>query len=738
MVIPTIALAALAACTDDADDRHGTGQGDHSLSFLVSTHDTDARTRADGSRTDASTRYLAPVELQGKLAGKSVYLQAEVSDGFPGDDQPLTRGTQIDKTNKDTEMQPFAVSVYTDKTGKPDYMYNMKVTKGDGTSYWKPEEKALWPAGKTLSFYAWHPYGADGLTVSGKDAEGAPMLTYIIPDEVADQKDFMTSTALDESESASTALTFHHALAAVKFSASADMPACTVKSIELKSVKYIGTYSFETAAWTPEDKTSSFSLTFDGGKELDGTGETAITTDGQTFLMMPQTFDDETARLEMTVEANGYTQTLGAPLKDIVADGWKAGKTYTIRITPSAFDVELVRSLFAATGKEAVVHVKSYTGWTAEVLANTENGQDDVMTFAPGQDGVADNSGSNDAAKLVFGTKKQSSLNGEKIEVTVRFTPKGLGKPVDKTVTFWKALEAPENSNDFYAVSSTPVVLTLPQITNREQCPDGYSLPTEEVAVTISKLTETDKEVAYDKTYPTLDLENSSADIELWASHTASNVSSNSYVFEGKELDHIKILGAGFLEYGYDNGHLHIKAKYPYCKNGLKEEIGTIDIGAMSSYLKSTEMTSGSGYLTLVAYMRKDADNLLVDTCFFDIQGFPGVTTGLENCMEVFDTKSYNGHSLAFLINTSESIGDRIYHAVNQGTFIDTSQDTGSLSPTGKFRRTDISDKSYVSFGMYADRYCCSDSDTRERLNGKNIISPTVTTYYVRKLAADE
>lgn len=55
----------------------------------------DARTRADGSLPDAAGSYETnSVEMQGKLDGKNVYLTAEVSDGLPGDDQPLTRGTR--------------------------------------------------------------------------------------------------------------------------------------------------------------------------------------------------------------------------------------------------------------------------------------------------------------------------------------------------------------------------------------------------------------------------------------------------------------------------------------------------------------------------------------------------------------------------------------------------------------------------------------------------------------------
>ena len=71
MSLSLIALVAFSACTDDTDGGRGTGAGGNGLSFLVSTGDTDARTRADGSRADASTRYLDPVELNGKMGGKS-------------------------------------------------------------------------------------------------------------------------------------------------------------------------------------------------------------------------------------------------------------------------------------------------------------------------------------------------------------------------------------------------------------------------------------------------------------------------------------------------------------------------------------------------------------------------------------------------------------------------------------------------------------------------------------------
>ncbi|WP_308761147.1 fimbrillin family protein, partial [uncultured Bacteroides sp.] len=592
MSLSLILLATFSACTEDTDGGRGTGAGGNGLSFLVSTEGTDARTRADGNRADVTTQYLDPVELQGKLGGKSLFLQAEVTDGFPDGDQPMTRGTQVSSS---AGMKAFAVSAYSDATGKPDYMYNVKVEPEKNV--WKPAEEISWPGSKKLSFYAWHPYGADNLIVTGKDTEGAPTLTYTIP-EVSEQLDLMTAVNIDQSETSTVPLSFKHVLAAVKFVASADFPACTVKSVSLKGVKDKGSYTCPSDGtvtdWKLENGTNDFTLTFnDGGKVLDGTTETAITDADETFFMLPQTFDDETARLEITVDYNGNVQTVGTALKNVVS-AWTAGKTYTIRISSGSFNVELMRTSFAATGKDAVVYVKAMDGWTAELVEDTASIQNTIMTFAAGQNGEADNSGSSDVAKLVFGTIKQSSLKGEKYSVKVRFTPKSsILKPVDKTVTFWKALEAPAGSDIFYEVHNADL-LTLLQITNGDQCPAGYSLPTEEVGKAISNI-DTESEVAYINTYPTLDMDNSFGD-------RYSTIYEDTHVFASKEFTYINILACGDIKYTItdgtnlnymDNDHLHIRAKYPYCKNGNVEKKTSIDVGIVSLDLMSKDMSTG-------------------------------------------------------------------------------------------------------------------------------------------------
>lgn len=332
MGISLITLVALSACTDDVDGDRGTGLTGHRLSFIVSMDGEEAQTRADGSGTTAATRYFDPVELKGKQGGKPVYLQAEETDGFPGEGQPLTRGTQI---NTVTSMTAFAVSAYTSVSGTPDHMYNVKVEKK--SSEWNPDGDYTWPEGKKLHFYAWHPYGDNSLSVTDENTAGAPVLTYTVPGTVEDQQDVMTALKYNQSEGVGgIRLQFQHTLSAVRFISGSGLSTCTLHYIKLKGVKYKGSWRIGAQGWTQENETTDYTLTLD--KEMDGTPNTPITEGDQTLLLMPQVFEDENAELEvnMTVGTDNYTFT--AKLKDIVGE-WKPGKTYTYKISDRLSDI---------------------------------------------------------------------------------------------------------------------------------------------------------------------------------------------------------------------------------------------------------------------------------------------------------------------------------------------------------------------------------------------------------------
>lgn len=380
MNLSLIALAVFSACLDEVENGTHPGKGDQRLSFAVSMGGTNAWKPTAGTRAASglgeSTYELKPIEMEGKVNGKTVYLTAEVTDGFPGDNRPMTRGTQISETNK-TDMETFALSAYTDATGTPDFMYNETVTLNKDEGRWYPTGTYYWPGKKQLSFYAWFPSAADGMTLTGNTDVGAPVITYTVPDDVKKQQDVMSAAAIGKDNPtadgfATTDLTFNHALSAVKFVAGDDLPNCVVKSIKLDGVRYKGTYTLGTDAWTLTDDTQAFTLRLN--KVVAGNGG-AITEDGkgETLFMMPQTLSDD-AKIEVVLNDGTADFTVGA---SIGGTKWEMGKTYTYHISNNFVSLVTTNDKFVAFTDETLTDQVAFflsasattAGTTGEILA---------------------------------------------------------------------------------------------------------------------------------------------------------------------------------------------------------------------------------------------------------------------------------------------------------------------------------------------------------------------------------
>ena len=380
MNLSLIVLAVFSACSDEVENGTHPGKGDQRLSFAVSMGGTNAWKPTGGTRAASglgeSTYELEPVEMEGKVNGKTVYLTAEVTDGFPGDNRPMTRGTQISETNK-TDMETFALSAYTDATGTPDFMYNETVTLNKDEGRWYPTGTYYWPGKKQLSFYAWFPSAADGMTLTGNTDVGAPVITYTVPDDVKKQQDVMSAAAIGKDNPtadgfATTDLTFNHALTAVKFVAGDDLPNCVVKSIKLDGVRYKGTYTLGTDAWTLTDDTQAFTLRLN--KVVAGNGG-AITEDGkgETLFMMPQTLSDD-AKIEVVLNDGTADFTVGA---SIGGTKWEMGKTYTYHISNNFVSLVTTNDKFVAFTDETLTDQVAFflsasattAGTTGEILA---------------------------------------------------------------------------------------------------------------------------------------------------------------------------------------------------------------------------------------------------------------------------------------------------------------------------------------------------------------------------------
>lgn len=349
-----IALATLCACTDD---NHSDGKGNRLVTFSVNTKANGGWSDINGSRSawmsPQAQQMGEPVEMEGELNGKPVYLTSEVTEGFPTDNPTFTRGTQITDANG---MSSFGVTAF---LGSQKYMDHVEIKKFNDS--WKPQTDYFWLNGKPLDFYAWYPYNPAegtsgipaGMTLNNEDFSS---ISYTVPTDVSKQEDLMFAVNKNASEPAdgkATSLDFKHSLAAVKFVVG-DLPTGTkVTSVALKGVKYKGDLAVTAGnngaaqlAWSNlGNDTENFTQATDK-KVNENDTDHAITKADQTFFMMPQTLPDD-AKVEVVVEDEKASKvTLTGLLQDATAaedakNKWEAGNTYTYRVNSSGIQAEV-------------------------------------------------------------------------------------------------------------------------------------------------------------------------------------------------------------------------------------------------------------------------------------------------------------------------------------------------------------------------------------------------------------
>ena len=355
-------IFCLSSCEDDLER----GKTSTSISFtpvIQSSWGPSARTMTGTDMPQGSVS-----SLQGGRT--SLYLHTLYTDSIalpPSDSRPdrgvLTRATPI----KDVNMyESFGVSAYSytgswseDKT--PNYFYNATASKSDGG--YTLSSTHYWPGSSyKMKFFAYAPTANTQYVLSGRTQAGSPTISVTIPSDVNDQKDLLVAKTdeLAGNTNTAVALSFNHALTAIRFVCGDDMQVGTVKSVSLKNVYSKGTYNMGTQTWSDLDTPATFSQTLD--KVTTGTPDEALTSEAQTFMMVPQTLPDG-AQLEVVFTDNSSVDhTLTA---DIKGTSWPVGKTITYKISSSSINWSYTLTVsgpadFTYTGGTQPYSVTSY------------------------------------------------------------------------------------------------------------------------------------------------------------------------------------------------------------------------------------------------------------------------------------------------------------------------------------------------------------------------------------------
>ena len=361
LLIP--ACAAFLSMVSCADDKMSQPEmpGDR-IQFEVSASDSWNRSPqgrsavySGGSASSSSVTLEAP-------DGDRLYLFPKVSRGMSKRTSELKSRGNVVETGSIASAGVYAI--YGAAGDDAFYMDNVEVRQENS---WTPVDKYLWPGEGSLHFNAYSPFyseasSTEGVTRLPQISSGGMTLDYVTPADVASQIDLLWATPIDASSSPCN-LEFNHAMTAVKFVTGQKMVPCTIKSIEIVSVKSQGTLDISTGAWSDVSGNESYvveidkELTADSGSEYVA-ADFALTSDEQIFILLPQTLGDD-SKVVLTVESNGKTSSFEASVADQV---WEEGTTVTYRLSANPSEPDLFLQIVDADGNNVEKLSTKYTG----------------------------------------------------------------------------------------------------------------------------------------------------------------------------------------------------------------------------------------------------------------------------------------------------------------------------------------------------------------------------------------
>ena len=353
-----VATAILfSACTkDDTDSRHSP---DNTIGFAVSAKPASGIT-VQSVGDERIVRSCLP------LAGgdRTLFLHVSEQKGIASasEAQIVSRGEPVTvATIADAGILGFNFKGDWTESLVPNFMHNVRVAKSSG---WKTDYKYPNDNGRAR-FYAYSPYNCKGITLPSKSVAGNPVFGYTVPSSVAEQQDLMLAQSEDvlyKTQGGDVALAFKHALTAVKFVTGGDIAEGIIKSITLKNIYTHGNCSIsgDVPVWSGWSGGSNITLT-GIDKQIDGSPDAPITTDAQTFMMIPQTLPADAA-VEVVMTVDGKEHALSGSIAGTI---WKAGYTATYKLSSSGISGEPVFSVaepdpFAHTGGTNIYKVLSY------------------------------------------------------------------------------------------------------------------------------------------------------------------------------------------------------------------------------------------------------------------------------------------------------------------------------------------------------------------------------------------
>lgn len=321
---PYLALLPALACAGCSDDPQSPAEGDsRDIVFCISAD--AALSRSDGAVRDTGMLTLTADGCEPVAVSMSVSDMTHASTG--------SRGTPVNGTG---DLKDFSIYswFYRDAAAAAQPFFTRETAQDHG-GYWSTPTTYYWPTGAATSLSFWALAGIDTPGVNIIDPGTGPddmTIEYNVPREAPSQTDLLlATTGRINTPGERVPLTFRHLCAAVRFVAGSEMQPGTIRSITLSGIASQGRY---TGTWSTTGSKTDFTLTTDKDTDENTPAGSALTTQYNTMMMLPQRLgDDATLTVVFEDRVTGTERRMSASL---AGREWRQGTvtTYHIGITP--------------------------------------------------------------------------------------------------------------------------------------------------------------------------------------------------------------------------------------------------------------------------------------------------------------------------------------------------------------------------------------------------------------------
>lgn len=234
------------------------------------------------------------------------------------------------------------------------FMKNQKVARTDADSPWSYSPEVYWPGSGNVSFFAYAPYNAAGLTITGSN--GTPQFDFDVASTSAGQVDLLVANPLKNHTKTSSQgyanISLRHALTRISFAArintsSNKLPDIHISQITMKGIYHKGSCSMDGQQrnWIVDSSSADATTTYTLNSTASGSDTEAELSElsliktyqditaasGHLFLMPQQLSETSSLEVQYSIDDTPAATPLTIKLANALT-GWQAGESIRYQI----------------------------------------------------------------------------------------------------------------------------------------------------------------------------------------------------------------------------------------------------------------------------------------------------------------------------------------------------------------------------------------------------------------------